>query len=204
LISNYISTLPALKYVYGNTTAALNGAYPDTKFAVISDTHFYDTSLGTAGSAFEKYLASDRKLLRESGNLVSLGIDQINQSDAKFVLVTGDLTKDGELVNHQHMAENLAKLTQKGKKVYVVPGNHDVNNPESVRYESDKTSEISNTSAAQFASIYKDCGYGDAVMRDQIHSAMLPSRRPACGLLRWIHAVTAKIKREAPKLFAVG
>ncbi len=185
LISNYISTLPALKYVYGNTTAAKGTVYPDTKFAVISDTHYYDTSLGTSGSEFEKCLASDRKLIKESKDLIQLGIDQINQSDAKFVLVTGDLTKDGELINHQGMAEKLAQLKKNGKKVYVIPGNHDVNNPQAVRYEGDKTAEVPNITAAQFASIYKDYGYGDAIMRDP--SSLSYAAQPQDGL--WIVAL---------------
>ena len=186
LISNYAASLPALNYVYGNSTATSKGAaYPDAKFAVISDTHLYDTSLGTSGSAFEECLNSDRKLLKESSDLIHLGINQISQSDAKFVLVTGDLTKDGELVNHQSMAANLSALTKKGIKVYVIPGNHDVNNPQSVRYDGDKTIEVPNVSAAQFASIYKDCGYGDAVMRDP--SSLSYVAQPQAGL--WIVAL---------------
>ena len=41
-------------------------AFGEIQFAVFSDPHYYDSSLGTTGSAFEDYLMQDRKLLRES------------------------------------------------------------------------------------------------------------------------------------------
>jgi 3',5'-cyclic AMP phosphodiesterase CpdA len=181
LISNYIESLPKLDYHFG-TASAKQAVYPDTKFAVISDTHYYDDSLGTTGSAFEACLESDRKLIKSTAELMDYGVDKIEESGVNFVLVTGDLTKDGELLDHQRMAAELSKLRAKGIKVYVIPGNHDVNNPGAVRYDGDKTIPVDNISAAQFAEIYKDEGYGDAIMRDP--SSLSYVAQPQEGL--WI------------------
>jgi hypothetical protein len=49
--------------------------YPNAKFAVISDLHYYDNSLGTTGTAFEEVLKSDRKLLKDSADLLDLTIE---------------------------------------------------------------------------------------------------------------------------------
>lgn len=165
LISKYIDSLPKLNYHFG-AVSAKQAPCPDTQFAVISDTHYYDNSLGTSGSAFESCLESDRKLITSTAELMDFGVNRIAQSGVKFVLVTGDLTKDGELINHQRMADELSKLRAQGIRVYVIPGNHDVNNPGAVRYEGSKTIPVANSSASQFAEIYKDDGYGDAIMRD--------------------------------------
>lgn len=166
VISGYISSLPKCTYSYGDVTGENMVAYPDTDFAVMSDIHYYDTSLGTTGAAFEECLASDRKLLKQSAELASLAVDRIVESGVKFVLVSGDLTKDGEKINHEKVAEQLQRLVDAGIKVYVVPGNHDVNNPLAVKYVGDGTEPVENVLADDFAEIYKNCGYGDALMRD--------------------------------------
>jgi hypothetical protein len=160
-------------------------AFPDTKFAVISDTHYYDPSLGTSGSAYQKYIGTERKLIADSAEIVDFSIDRIASSGVKFVLVTGDLSKDGELVDHQRMAAYLSRLRKNGIKVYVIPGNHDINNPRSFRYNGGKAERVANITAEQFAKIYNDFGYGDAVMRDQ--SSLSYVAEPQKGL--WIVAL---------------
>lgn len=166
LISGYIDTLPKFTYAYGDYSAENLVSYPDTSFAVMSDIHYYDTSLGTSGAAFEECMNSDRKLLKQSAELLSSAIDSILASEVKFVLISGDLTKDGELVDHEKVAEQLQRLVDGGIKVYVVPGNHDVNNPGAVKYVGDGTEPVENITEENFAEIYKNCGYSEAVMRD--------------------------------------
>lgn len=166
VITGYEATLPKFTYTYGTAASQSMVTYPDTSFAVMSDTHYYDTSLGTTGKAFEDCMSSDRKLLLQSAELLGKAVDGILTSGVKFVLVTGDLTKDGERLNHQMVAQQLQRLVDKGIKVYVIPGNHDIENPQSVKYDGDKTSPVPNISASDFANIYKNCGYGDAIMRD--------------------------------------
>ena len=166
VISGYMATLPKYTYTYGDVTTESMVAYPDASFAVMSDIHYYDTSLGTTGKAFEACLASDRKLLKQSAELTGMAVDKIIDSGVKFVLVSGDLTKDGEKLNHEKVAEQFQRLIDKGIKVYVVPGNHDVNNPLAEKYVGDGTEPVKNVSATEFAEIYKNCGYSDALMRD--------------------------------------
>jgi 3',5'-cyclic AMP phosphodiesterase CpdA len=166
IISGYVNNLPKLKYSFSTITSQNIATYPDANFAVISDLHYYDNSLGITGTAFEQALNSDRKLIKDSADLLKFAIDNILKSGVKFVCVTGDLTKDGELINHIQVSVQLARLTQSGIKVYVIPGNHDINNPGAVKYEGDKTVPVSNITAAQFADIYKDDGFNNAIMRD--------------------------------------
>jgi len=140
--------------------------YPNTKFAVISDLHYYDNSLGTTGVAFENVLKSDRKLLKDSADLLNFAVDNILKYNVKFVLVPGDLTKDGELLCHQKAAKALSKLTNHGVKVYVIPGNHDINNPLSYKYEGNVEIRVPNITPNEFSDIYKDCGYNSTIYRD--------------------------------------
>lgn len=165
-VYNNISSKPKATFTFNTVSENNIVSYPDTKFAVISDIHYYDNSLGTTGSAFEAALASDRKLLTDSADILNYAVNQILQKDVEFVLVSGDLTKDGELINHQKVSEAFSKLTDRGIKVYVVPGNHDINNPQSFKYEGDTTELVPSIDSDKFAEIYKNCGYGNAIYRD--------------------------------------
>ena len=166
IVSGYIKSRPVLEYRFNQMTAQNMISYPDARFAVISDLHYYDNSLGITGSAFEACLNSDRKLLTDSADLLNLAIGNILKSGVKFVLIPGDLTKDGELLCHRQVAAVLSKLTQQGIKVYVIPGNHDINNPGAFRYEDDRSIPVPNITAEQFADIYDKYGYGSAIYRD--------------------------------------
>ncbi|HEX3029505.1 MAG TPA: hypothetical protein VHT34_09425 [Clostridia bacterium] len=74
-ISRYINSLPKLQYTYNDLSSGNRLVeYPDAQFAVISDLHYYDNSLGTKGKAFEEYMNSDRKLLRDSADLLNLAV----------------------------------------------------------------------------------------------------------------------------------
>ena len=185
LVTGYIATLPKYTYVYGNGAQAAGVKYPDASFAVISDLHYYDTSLGTTGSAYEADLNSDRKLLKESSQLIKTAVDSIAASDVKFVLVCGDLTKDGELINHQDTAAQLQRLVNSGKKVFVVPGNHDVSNPGAVKHDGDSSTPVPNITPSDFAEMYKSFGYGDAILRDT--GSLSYVAEPVDGL--WLVAV---------------
>lgn len=136
------------------------------RIAVIADPHFYDTDLGTDGEAFETYLAQDRKMLRESEAILASAVRMIKARRPDVVLVTGDLTKDGERSGHEKFAAWLAKIEKSGIRVLVCPGNHDINNPHAVAYSEDVTTSVENISPEQFAAIYDRFGFGDAIDRD--------------------------------------
>ena len=136
------------------------------KLTVLSDNHLYDPSLGTTGKAFEDYLSSDRKLLGESSAVLESAVNDIKNSDSNIVLLSGDLTKDGELINHQKLANVLKDIEATGKKVYVIDGNHDILNPNAVRFNGDTSTPVDYVTPAQFKDIYADFGYNEAIAKD--------------------------------------
>jgi predicted MPP superfamily phosphohydrolase len=141
--------------------------YPDLNIAIISDTHYYDRRLGDSGPAFEAYLLTDRKILKESAQLIELAIDEILLADAEVVLIPGDLSCEGELLSHQGMANALSRLNASGRRVFVIPGNHDINMLHSaVSYRGVDTEPTESVSAEQFARIYDNFGYREALYRD--------------------------------------
>ncbi|ADD69371.1 metallophosphoesterase [Denitrovibrio acetiphilus DSM 12809] len=136
------------------------------RFAVLSDPHIYDPSLGTTGTAFETYLSSDRKMLAESVEILEAVVNDLTKADLNFVLVPGDLTKDGEYICHEKFISIMSALQDKGVKVYVVPGNHDINNPHAVSFDGNSTSHVPSVTSEDFEKLYDDFGYGKAKYRD--------------------------------------
>jgi 3',5'-cyclic AMP phosphodiesterase CpdA len=156
--------------------------YPQTSFITMSDMHIYDTSLGTTGAAFEDYLINDRKLLRESQEILAAAITAQIDLKPGIVLVPGDLTKDGEKSGHEIVAKALTRLKDAGKKVYVVPGNHDINNPHAMKFDGSKTTPVPSITADEFTQIYADFGFKDALFRDKDSISYVVEPQPGLWL----------------------
>jgi 3',5'-cyclic AMP phosphodiesterase CpdA len=153
--------------VIGGINDHFNFNPKELKIAVLSDLHYMDPSLIKAdGSAFQMYLLQDRKLLAESSAILQEIIDELLIEKPDLVLISGDLTKDGELVCHQAVIKQLRILEANRIKVLVVPGNHDINNPDAVLFDGDNTEPVANISAEQFRSLYWEYGYGSSIATD--------------------------------------
>lgn len=157
--------------------------YPQTSFITMSDLHVYDTTLGTTGQAFESYLLNDRKLLRESQEILNSAIAAEIDLKPSIILVPGDLTKDGEKSGHQLVAKALMKLEDAGKKVYVVPGNHDINNSHALKYEGSQKIPVPSITADEFADIYAEYGYKESLFRDTGSLSYVAEPQPGLWLL---------------------
>lgn len=173
-----------------------NGERTETaKIAVISDTHYFDPDLGTTGPAFEAYISRDRKMLAESESILQSVVSSLISEEVNIVLVSGDLTKDGEYASHVKFANFMNQLEAAGKKVYVVPGNHDINNFGAVSYSASGSSSVPNITPSQFADIYKNFGYSEALYRDS--SSLSYIVEPVNGF--WIFGLDdCKYKENTP------
>lgn len=158
-------------------------SYPRARVVVFSDPHIYDTSLGASGSAFEEYLLDDRKLLVESEEILAQAVEEMLQEGADFILLPGDLTKDGERSSHDLIARYLSRIEAAGTPIYVVPGNHDILNPHSVRFMDDKTEPVENVTPEQFRQIYKAFGYEEAIFSDPDSLSYVAEPLPGLWLL---------------------
>jgi hypothetical protein len=157
--------------------------HPAVKLLVFSDPHYFDPSLGTTGSAFESYLASDRKLIAESDAIMRAMVGQVEAVNPQVVLVSGDLTKDGEALSHASAAAYLAAMKSGGRKVFVVPGNHDIQNAAASSYAGDTATPVATISAGEFADIYKNFGFSDAIARDTNSLSYVAELVPGLWLL---------------------
>ena len=153
----------ALLLVLGGGFTGVATMSAQTKICVISDIHYFDPALlVNDGTAFQTYLAYDRKMLKESGAILESVLTSIKAQAPDVLLISGDLTKDGEKSGHQKLATLFQALEDDGIQVVVTPGNHDVYNPHAQSYDGDVVSPVDDVSPDEFKSIYGNFGFNQA------------------------------------------
>jgi hypothetical protein len=137
------------------------------KIGVLSDLHYMAPSLLIQdGTAFDKVIRADRKLLRESPAILKAAVENLLNDSVNIVLITGDLTKDGERISHKEVAGMLQPLLDRGIKVLVIPGNHDINNPFARNFNGSVLKGVATVSAEEFRTIYNQYGFETAISTD--------------------------------------
>lgn len=136
------------------------------RIGVITDTHYLSEKLIRDGEAIDKYVQSSGKDIRYVPFVLDKVLDEYSNSNINVLLITGDLTKDGEKQSHIDFAQKLIPLRNKGVKIYVIPGNHDINMTKAVGFNKNETYSTPGITPNEFAEIYKDYGYSDVAERD--------------------------------------
>ncbi|MCT3282000.1 metallophosphoesterase [Lactiplantibacillus pentosus] len=165
--SQQATTIPAVTH---NTLTAM----------VISDDHVIAPSLHDNGKAFNQYAGNDAGAdLKYSATIFKAWIAQALKTKPDVVLISGDITNNGEQASHKYVAKQLRRLTNHGIRVYTVPGNHDLNNPIARGFKGQHQYTVEATSPTQFKKIYHQAGYGQASEQDPNSLSYLvnPSKR---------------------------
>lgn len=82
------------------------------KFAVMSDTHYISRSMASSEDMLIDIATSEQAVLQAA-----------EQSDT--IIITGDLTDEGDRPSHEDFARFLKGIKEKGKNVYVIFATHD-------------------------------------------------------------------------------
>lgn len=166
---NLILKLISIVLVFAVTAACLpmmaSAKTSSIRFGVISDIHYLAPSLkDIGGEEWESFVQNKHKEYNIIDSLLDNALDGVLRNARKngetYVLIPGDLTKDGELESHKALAKKLEKFEKdSGISVLVVPGNHDINNSNAVTYENGTKEKAEKTSPEQFREIYKNLGF---------------------------------------------
>lgn len=140
---------------------------PGKRFVILSDIHVMAPSLvRRGGSAIDGQADSDLRLIKESDDILSALTDRVLAIHPDYVLVTGDMTKDGERESHELVISYLKKMKDAGIQVFVIPGNHDCNNPNARVYDGSGTDYAQAITRDEFRELYHDFGYGHGIRHD--------------------------------------
>lgn len=137
------------------------------KMGVITDIHFLSPKLMGEGSALTAFEQATGRNVKELHGVLDYVLNDLQQEEIDILLISGDLTNHGERQSHLHFIEKLSKIQQNGTRVWVVPGNHDINVSDARAYTGDKPTPVKTISDKEFASLYGAFGYNDALKRDE-------------------------------------
>ncbi|WP_375102714.1 metallophosphoesterase [Paenibacillus sp. RS8] len=153
-------------------------------FWVATDTHFLDKDLQDGGQAFQTYVTGgDGKMLPYSDEMAEAMVYEAEQKKPAFIILSGDLTNNGERSSHQKLTEKLKRIEQQGTSVYVIPGNHDIFNPWARSFSGDKQLLTDSITDKDFVKMYADFGYKEAVSRDKESLSYIVEAAPNLWIL---------------------
>ena len=141
----------------------------DKRIVVISDTHVMAPELLVSeGEAWTNYLSGQRKMVDYSQTLFDEMVAKIkDEIKPDLVLISGDLTKDGEQLSHTYVISKLDELREVGIQTLVIPGNHDRGaNADAVLYDGATTSPVEVATDGWLATQYANYGYGSTSERE--------------------------------------
>lgn len=139
------------------------------KLFVITDTHYFEPSLGCYGEEYEKFMDFEQKCFAETAAINQAAFDYLAQDKrADIVLIAGDLSFNGEKESHKSFGKLLKQLKDSGKKIYVVTAGHDFNEHPFAFDESGRK-EPEGTRFEELYYLYKDYGYADAIAFNKEH-----------------------------------
>lgn len=194
-------------------------AKPELTIVHVSDMHYFSPSLiENENFMWKVTMESDGKDTVQSALIAQAFVDDMLKLKPDAVVVTGDLTLNGEEASHAELKELLGRLKDIGIEVYVMTGNHDVNMT-AYRYTNDGVEEVPSFGSQRFEDHWWDFGYGDALSQDRWSNSYIAklnektwllavdSNTGSKGTIRkstldWIDENLAKAKQEGIRVIS--
>ena len=135
---------------------------------IATDIHYLARTLTDGGNSFQYMVEhGDGKVVTYIEQIVDAFLDEVIRQKPDMLILSGDLTLDGEKKSHEELAKKLYRVEQAGIPVLVIPGNHDINNHHAAQYSGEERLPAEFTTPREFYDIYRDFGYDEAISRDR-------------------------------------
>ncbi|MBR4711323.1 MAG: metallophosphoesterase [Clostridia bacterium] len=133
-------------------------ALADTTLMVASDLHYLAPSLCEGSELFLRAVSQgDGKVPQYSAELLRALVDEALEVRPDALLLTGDLTYNGERRSHEELAAAMDTLWDAGIPVYVIPGNHDINSSRAYDYTGETFEPVPAVTPEEFRQIWRRC-----------------------------------------------
>lgn len=200
-------------------TTLVGCSKPELTIVHVSDMHYFSPSLiENEDFMWKVAMESDGKDTVQSALIAQAFVDDMLKLKPDAVVVTGDLTLNGEEASHEELRDLLGKLKDIGIEVYVMTGNHDVNMT-AYRYTNDGVEEVPSFGSQRFEDHWWDFGYGEALSQDRWSNSYIAelnektwllavdSNTGSKGTIRkstldWIDENLAKAKQEGIRVIS--
>ena len=137
------------------------------KMYIVADPHYMSEKMTEDSDTYNNYLNSVDRMMKYTGVFLDVVESDIKNNEPDIVVFPGDLTNNGSKVNHLEFEKRLKRMKAAGTKVYVVPGNHDLNNEKALYFKDNKIHITESINEEDFTKIYSGYGYDEAISRDE-------------------------------------
>ncbi len=140
----------------------------ESELIIGSDIHYLARDLTDHGESFQ-YMVDhgDGKMVTYIEEITDAFLEEVTARHPDVLILSGDLTLNGEKQSHEELAEKLRGVEDAGIPVLVVPGNHDINNHQAAGYTGSGRRPAEFTTPEEFREIYGDFGYDEAISEDE-------------------------------------
>ena len=130
----------------------------ETKVMLISDPHYLSAELYDRESPYFLGIISslDGRLTQYGPELLDALTEEVRHQRPDALIVTGDLSYNGEKQSHEELARRLREIVREGVNVYVIPGNHDINTIRPIGFDPESVYTVEDVDEKEFTAIYRD------------------------------------------------
>lgn len=132
-----------------------------------TDLHYLSPRINDKGETLQKLSnKGDGKVVPYSGEIVEAFLDQVIQAKPDLLVLTGDLTYNGEEASHEDLVTLLHGVEAAGIEVLILPGNHDISIPFAYEFRDGFAWETNSVTYDEFYRLYQDFGRAEARLKD--------------------------------------
>ena len=135
--------------------------------AVATDLHYLSSSLTDGGTFFTDLVKNaDGKNMFYIEDITESFVTTMIQEKPEILILSGDLTFNGESQSHLDLEKKLSRIRQNGTQILVIPGNHDIDRSSAAGFYGDGYELVDTVSKEEFAMIYQNYGLQVSLDRD--------------------------------------
>ena len=152
--------------------------------AVATDLHYLSSSLTDGGTFFTDLVKNaDGKNMFYIEEITESFVATMIQEKPEILILSGDLTFNGEKQSHLDLEQKLEKIKENGTQILVMPGNHDIDRSSAAGFFGDSYELVDTVSKEEFAKIYQDYGLQESIEKDDTSLSYLYRARKDLWIL---------------------
>lgn len=215
LLALFLVILTGAGLAFGYQSLKTDDEPDGIRIITATDLHYLSPRINDKGEALQKLAGKgDGKVLAYSGEIVEAFINQVIAEKPDYLILTGDLTFNGEQISHEDLVGHLTRVEAAGIEALILPGNHDIAIPFAYSFKDGHAWQANSVTHEEFYELYRAFGQGEARLKDaasysyitevsdQLWIAMIdvntesnPNRIPR-ATLDWLEAALAEARAK--------
>lgn len=145
---------------------------------IATDLHYLSKSLHDNDEFFTNLINNaDGKNMFYIEEITEAFVSQVIKQKPEFLIISGDLTFNGEKQSHIGLEKKLKRLENAGITVLVMPGNHDIDRSSAAKFIGKSYTLVDSISSREYSNLYKYYGLQEALQKDDSSLSYVYSAR---------------------------